>query len=573
VDAVRPLKPRSEVETGKFSRAELMDYSTHQYDPYDEPYTRPPERINYFAWTVAILLLIGVALAAWLGSFYIFSQPERPDSYRILQKLHKIEPPKRFELTAAPAGEFLNASQLYERYVGMGAAELARTNAELLRNYIRNYQQVRGLVPYVIGRYTIIAVRELGPGDVFPSGMAALTAAVDSGELLMEHVYPAKPEALPLMKQTLAVGLEVKLERTHDISALVHAERLADGRMLVTAVPLLYGSYTVTRGLGTFRLEPPPSLNLAAGWPLFKSHERASIEKKLAEYRQKMAVAQAGPIPIPGLSASATPPPARNELVRIEQARPVAPLAMTPPVVARNNKAAKPTPVPKGKKGKKQKVESPAPASAPAQPVVAQGKPAPTSAPITVASALAPPKDLNVPFATPAPASKAHDVGAGAVTQSSPVAMATSVPVLPAQPVPPDSSNVALASNAGGGSWKTFPPGKMPLGRLIGTGDLNDVADHGLAGERIYLKGQFVVNFSEANKAVLRPRTSLTSKMLHFGGGSSTRIIVEFPRGYTPPPQGAVVNRDEVRPYEITEVRKQEDGQLNVFVREIMQPK
>ena len=72
------------------------------------------------AWTVAILLLIGFALAAWLGSFYIFNQPERPDSYRILQKLHKIEAPKRFELTAAPAGEFLNPSELYERYVGNG---------------------------------------------------------------------------------------------------------------------------------------------------------------------------------------------------------------------------------------------------------------------------------------------------------------------------------------------------------------------------------------------------------------------------------------------------------------------
>ena len=48
----------------------------------------------------------------------------------------------------------------------------------------------------------------------------------------------------------------------------------------------------------------------------------------------------------------------------------------------------------------------------------------------------------------------------------------------------------------------------MPLGRLISTGDLNDVADRGLAGERVYLKGQFVVNFSEANKAVLRPRTT-----------------------------------------------------------------
>jgi hypothetical protein len=547
-----------------------MDYGTQSYDPYEEPYARPRERISYFAWTVAILLLIGFAFAAWLGSFYIFNQPERPDSYRILQKLHKIEPPKRFELTAAPAGEFLNANQLYERYVGMGAAELTKTNAELLRNYIRNFQQVRGLVPYVVGRYTIIAVRELGPGDVFPSGMAALTAAVDSGALLMEHVYPAKPEALPLMKQTLTVGLEVKLERTHDVSAVIHAERLIDGRVLVTTIPLLYGSYTVTRGLGTFRLEPPPSLNLVAGWPLFKSQERASIEQHLAEYRQKMAAAEAGPVPIPG--ATATPPPVRNELVRIEQARPVAPLTMTPPVVASNAKLAKPTPVPKGKKGKRQTLESPAPTATAAQAVVAQNKSAPAGTPITVASALAPPSALNRPVATPAPASKARDAGTGSVAQSSPVAMATAVPVLPAQPAPPDASNVALASNAGGGNWKTFAPSKMPLGRLIATGDLNDVADHGLAGERIYLKGQFVVNFSDANKAVLRPRTTLTSKVLHLGGGSSTRIIVEFPRGYTPPPQGAVVNRDETRPYEITEVRKQEDGQLNVFVREIMQP-
>ena len=547
-----------------------MDYGTESYNPYDEPYARPPERISYFAWTVAILLLIGFALAAWLGSFYIFNQPERPDSYRILQKLHKIEPPKRFELTAAPPGEFLNASQLYERYVGMGAAELAKSNAELLRNYIRNYQQVRGLVPYVVGRYSIIAVRELGPEDVFPSGMAALTTAVDSGEVLMEHVYPAKPEAMPLMKQTLTVGLEVKLERTHDVSAVIHAERLIDGRILVTAVPLLYGSYTVTRGLGTFRLEPPLSLNLVAGWPLFKSQERAFIEQHLAEYRQNMAAAQTGPISVPGLGASVTPPPARNELVRIEQARPVAPLAMTPPLVASNEKLAKPTPVVKGKKGKKQNLESPAPAATLSQAVVAQNKPAPAGTSITVASALAPPAALNLAVATPAPASKSPD--AGSVAQTSPVAMATPVPVLPAQPAPPGGPNVALASNAGGGNWKTFAPGRMPLGRLIVTGDLNDVADHGVAGERIYLKGQFVVNFADANKAVLRPRTTLTSKVLHFGGGSSTRIIVEFPRGYTPPPQGAVISRDEMRPYEITEVRKQEDGQLNVFVREIMQP-
>jgi hypothetical protein len=109
----------------------------------------------------------------------------------------------------------------------------------------------------------------------------------------------------------------------------------------------------------------------------------------------------------------------------------------------------------------------------------------------------------------------------------------------------------------------------MPIGRLIDTGDLREFADRGLAGERVYLRGQFVVNFSDANRAVLRPRQGLADSVLHFG--STTRIIVEFPSGYTPPRQGSVVNRDESRPYEISEIRKQDDGQLNVFVREIMQ--
>ena len=83
----------------------------------------------------------------------------------------------------------------------------------------------------------------------------------------------------------------------------------------------------------------------------------------------------------------------------------------------------------------------------------------------------------------------------------------------------------------------------MPLGRLIDTDDLRDIADRGVAGERVYLRGQFVVNFSDANRAVLRPRKGLADSVLHFG--SSTRIIVEFPTGYTPPRQGAAVNRDQ----------------------------
>ncbi|MDQ6656143.1 MAG: hypothetical protein M3Y80_10055, partial [Verrucomicrobiota bacterium] len=266
---------------------------------YEERYARPTRKANLFGWTIAILLLFGLAFAAWLGSYYIFNQPERPDSYKILQKLHKVEAPKRFQLTSAPAGEFLNPKQLQDRYGSMRPAELARVNALLARNYIQNYQGLAGLVQYVVGRYTIMEARELGSNDLFTSGMVALTAATDNGELLLEHVYPADPQAVPLMKETLGTGLELKLERSHDLSAVIHVERLRDGRTMITAVPLLYGSYTVTQGRGMFSLEPPYSLNMAAGWPLFKNDLRHDAEVRFATFRERHVPA-GQEIPIPG---------------------------------------------------------------------------------------------------------------------------------------------------------------------------------------------------------------------------------------------------------------------------------
>src|SRR3954454_17217063 len=281
---------RSSAPCLKTNRGERASMA-RDYIRYDEPnYGRPrKKKTNLFAWSIAILLLTGFAFAAWLGSFYIFWQPERPQSYGILKKLHKIEPAKRFELTAAPAGEFLNSKQLYDRYIALSPTELANANKELSRNYIRNFQQVRGLVTYVVGRFNIMQARELTPDDIFLSGMVALTNAVDHGELLMEHISPADPQALPLTKPTLVTGLELKLERTHDLSAVIHAERLSDGRILITAMPLLYGSYTVTKGPGTFTLEPPLDLNLDAGWPLFKDGQRKNVEAQYAAYLEKVA--------------------------------------------------------------------------------------------------------------------------------------------------------------------------------------------------------------------------------------------------------------------------------------------
>jgi hypothetical protein len=370
------------------------------------------------------------------------------------------------------------------------------------------------------------------------------------------------------MKQTLVPGLEIKLERLHDISAIIHADRLPDGRLLITAIPLLYGSYTVTHGTGTFSLEPPSDLNLAAGWPIFKEPLRRKAEIHYNTYRTRLAPADGSAIAAVGSPTFTTPP--ENELIRVEPA-----IAVDAPKMAAVSPKSGPEPAQitkGGRNGKHRKgAPSPAPSVSPAPPVVAQQSPVitpkqevkrtpPPSTPANIVAQSTPP--------IPAPSSPPV---VSAMPATSTIPSPAGPTVLPALPLT-DAEN-ALASTAGGGSWKTFEPGKMPAGRLISTSDLKDVADRGLAGERYYLRGQFVVNFADANRAVLRPRARLAESVLRFGGGSarSMRIVVEFPAGYSPPAQGSVVNRDDARPYEVTDVRKQADGQLNVFVREIMQ--
>jgi len=112
-----------------------MDPGLFRYDERTLTDGRAAAR-TIFAWTVAILLLTGTRYRGldWklLHHWSTGTAGELPD----LQKLHKVDPPKRFELTAAPAGEFLTAQQVFERYSAMGAAELAKVNGELVRNYI-----------------------------------------------------------------------------------------------------------------------------------------------------------------------------------------------------------------------------------------------------------------------------------------------------------------------------------------------------------------------------------------------------------------------------------------------------
>ena len=467
-------------------------------DPYKRRTDRQaPPRDGLFGWTVFILLLIGFAFACWIGSYYLFGRPEDPRSYELLKKLGKVEPPKRFELTKAPGGQFLNPQKLYDKYSTMSLLDLENENAELIRAFLNNYASRKRLVTYVIGSYKVTTSQEFKPGDLFPSGMVALAQSKDQPMVFIEHVFSADEKTVPSLQRLLQPGLEFKLERTLDVSAVIHVRKLAEGQLQITCVPLTYGSYQ-RPGEGRFSLEPPAELNLAPGFPLLQGDKfAAALKSTPAPPRKRLTSAEPG----------ATP--AGPQLVRAEET-PVPEVTPTP-AVAVADVLATPTPV---------RSSTPRP---------------------TVVAALATPTPKAAASITPEP---------------------TAAPVSPeGVPLQPFLQAVATPAKANTGKvWRTYEPGRMPLGKLVGVEGSAELAERGVGSEPVYLKGDFEVRATDANRAVLRTKDG------------SVRVMVDYPAGSTPPAAKSTINRDGQRPFQITDVRRGADGTLNIYVREITRP-
>jgi len=450
---------------------------------------------NLFVWTIVILLLVGLAIGCWIGSFYIFGHPEKAFSYSILNKLKKLEPPKRFELTNAPRGEFLKPDQIFERYQNLSPRELNRLNETLIRNYLRNFRLPEDLVPYVVGTYNILDSYQLANTDFFGSGVVALAQAKSDPNVLLEQIFPAEePSILPLHR-TLLTGLDIDLKRENELSAIIHVDKLSDGRIKVTAVSVLYPSYGDAKSSGTFSLDPPQLLNVAAGLPVITEGRQKEADKKYAAFRRRAGLGD---------------PAAESQTRLMRVARPI-------PVS---------TPVPA--------VASALPADPPVLPAI----------------------PVNPPSALPPGPSAPEPSPAAAIAAASPSPTATPE----AAPSPP------------AGSWPVYEPGQMPRGRLY---NVKDVASKGAVNggsDRVYLQGSFVVTASGPSRAVLRSQGALGGALGVGGRSSNVRVIVEFPPGATPPAEGSTFSRDARRPFQITRSQEGDDGQLNVYVREVTRP-
>jgi hypothetical protein len=438
---------------------------------------------NLFGWTVFILLLCGFAVACWIGTFYVFNHPEQPFNYQILTKLNKLEPPKRFELTAAPAGEFLGADKLLEKYGAMTAPQLAEESNDLLRSYLRNYDHQIGKVPYVIGKFTVLDAFVTGENQYFGAGMTVLAQSNDVPTVYIEQIFPAEKQDLPAMQRILVTGLGLELRRSYDLSAVNHITNLGDGKLLFTCVPLLYGSYGQIGS--SFQLEPPRALYVKAGLPMVNQNQFRNAEQRFAEYRKATGA------PITGTQSQKT----TGNLIASAQS--------------------------------------------------------PTPNPNLVSAPKALPVVKTTPKATPGILAKQGSTA----TPPTPPTVAAKQPFLASSPTPGANSRAA--------TWQTYRPGQFPRGRLIDPGQGSSLADQGVGSEPIYLRGDFTVTAARENRAVLRPKQS---------GSENVRIIAEFPKGLPVPQEGDSIGRAADRPFQIVDVRRGADGQVNIYVREITAP-
>lgn len=510
-----------------------------------------------FAWTIFIFLLIGFALFCWMGSFYIFGHPEKASNYRLLKRLHKIEEPQRFEITSAPRGEFLKPAQLLERFSHLSPYEIKQANTALLRNFVRNYHQTRDLVPYAVGTYKVLHTFPLTEKDFVYPGVVALLQAAEQPEILLEQVFPSEKKNLPELEQSLQTGQEIKLNKPLDLSAIIFVDRLHDGRIKLTTMPLLYGTYGTKQGKDSFSLEPPSDLRLEAGPPLLTKKEISAADKKYYSLCGKSdfsAVSNFNSKQTEELNTNSAP------IMRI----------ITPVVTPTNSLIEDGSLKNKTKDEPKTTLPSKSNFSVAGDQAVNAEAAIPVTLPTKTDPALIPQvlpalavnatPTPNVPHAIAVNATPTPSAAIITPSTTSPAEINTATTPMP--PIP--------RANTTGALWPIYDSGKMPRGRLVDLSEISPLAERGIEGERLYLQGNFSVTAAGQDKAVLRYSSAMNDLPISLTG--KIRIIVSYPFGTTPPTEGTSLTRDQQRPFMITETKKGTDGTINIYVREITRP-
>ncbi|MFT5470757.1 MAG: hypothetical protein ACI8UO_005888 [Verrucomicrobiales bacterium] len=217
-----------------------------------------------FVWSAIILILTALIVFSWIFCMYVFGNPEKAFNYNLLVKMEKLEPLKDYPNTGAPTGKYFKPQELYATYHDKSEKKLRAKSGILRREFITNFNQVLQ-VSYIRGNFIVYNVRELGPDDVFPSGLAVRGQCEDYPNVVIEFVYPA--DKLPERHYDLKVNNLLEVGGSKTCAAIINIAKFGEDKLLFTAVPIIYGPLQTPAGT-TIVTAPPERLNLFGRLPI-----------------------------------------------------------------------------------------------------------------------------------------------------------------------------------------------------------------------------------------------------------------------------------------------------------------
>lgn len=230
-----------------------------------------------FWWTILITLLLGLATFCWFFSIMVFKYPEKPFNYRLLTKLEKLDPIKKFDPLLIPKGNFLAPRDLLKKYYDYNPEQLQVVNDLLKRSYILNYSEESPV--YVKGNYIVVSARALAVGDFVDKGWIVRLRSTELEDVEVEFLFPGTGiEAAPYHE-----GDSIALDNKTTFGSVIHVERnYATDGLCATVVPIAYGEFAVG-DQQKVELVPPTVLNVAAALPITSFDEsKAGASTKVA---------------------------------------------------------------------------------------------------------------------------------------------------------------------------------------------------------------------------------------------------------------------------------------------------
>jgi hypothetical protein len=250
--------------------------------------TGKPADTGLFWWTIIITLLLGLAIASWFFSIYVFTYPEVPFNYKLLNRLHKLDPLKKFENKEVPTGKIYGPKAAFQEFDRLTDKQLQEKSKLLRRSYLTNYRAIEDKPIYMRGDYKIYQVRPLTSEDVFPSGLIVRAQAIEAVEgvpmefpnTIIEFVFPTNGPAMAAFNVGDVLTIDQrsiyskeapdkKADGRKFFASMVNLERLPQHKLIFTLVPLVYGACEVNGDRDSrLSMEPPAKLNLEGHWPI-----------------------------------------------------------------------------------------------------------------------------------------------------------------------------------------------------------------------------------------------------------------------------------------------------------------